>query len=89
MNKEVIKFIKKNNIIQEFVSRGNLPLIKIENMLQQFQLEERQRIVNRLEKDDIYNSHVGFAVEKLTDEFAMAEAKEFRHDALNVKEKIE
>lgn len=65
MDKEVIKFIKKNKIIQEFASTGNLSLIRIEDMLHKFQKEERKRILKRLSKDDIYNSHVGFAISKL------------------------
>jgi len=33
--------------------------------------EERELILNRLCQDDIYNSHVQFAINKLQEEFAL------------------
>jgi len=57
VSREVIKFIKKEDIIQEFVSRGSrLPIIKIEDMLQKFKDSKEKRIIKLIDNLNTYNA---------------------------------
>ena len=55
-SKEVTKFVKKHNIIQEYVSiGGGLPVASIEELLQKFKDEENKRIIRLINKDSSMN----------------------------------
>ena len=58
------RFIKKNSIVQEYLSRGNiLPIVEVEKVLEKVLLGERKRIFNKIKKWD-YSGDMSYDIIK-------------------------
>lgn len=59
MKNKVKKFYEKNNLYQEYVSRGNLPLLRVEDLIEKAMEDENKRCTRKLKIkiNEIWKEH--------------------------------